>query len=164
MGGWIGVDLDGTLAQYDGWKDGAVGEPIPMMLARVKQWLEQGIEVRIVTARVSLLRGLSEQVAYERMKDIKRQRELIDAWCEKHVGQRLKVTNEKDFAMVMLWDDRCVQIECNTGRAVGTHERALADALEQVLSYWHLDAIDAECQAIWRSCHQTLQAAREAGV
>ena len=39
--GWIGVDLDGTLAHYDGWKGiEHVGPPIPAMLARVKYWLE----------------------------------------------------------------------------------------------------------------------------
>ncbi len=28
--GWIGVDFDGTLATYDGWKGPSVlGEPIP---------------------------------------------------------------------------------------------------------------------------------------
>ena len=30
-----------------------VGEPIPLMLERVKKWLSEGIEVRIVTARVA---------------------------------------------------------------------------------------------------------------
>lgn len=50
---WIGVDLDGTLAYYDGWKgEHHIGDPIPEMLDRVKGWLEQGYEVRIVTARV----------------------------------------------------------------------------------------------------------------
>jgi FMN phosphatase YigB (HAD superfamily) len=116
MRGWIGVDLDGTLAHYDGWKDGAVGPPIPLMQARVKEWLAAGVEVRIVTARVSVPQGLGQEAAYERMKDIKRQRELIGAWCEEHLGQRLAVTNQKDFAMIELWDDRCVQVEANTGR------------------------------------------------
>lgn len=33
MSGWIGVDLDGMLAYYDGWSNGTIGEPIPLMLA-----------------------------------------------------------------------------------------------------------------------------------
>ena len=46
--GWIGVDLDGTLAEYHGWKGSEhIGSPLPAMLARVKTWLEQGIEVRV---------------------------------------------------------------------------------------------------------------------
>ncbi len=54
MNGWIGVDLDGTLAQYDGWKGpDNIGDPIPLMVGRVKEWLEAGHEVRVFTARVS---------------------------------------------------------------------------------------------------------------
>ena len=34
---WIGVDLDGTLARYDGWRGlDRIGEPVPVMLARVR--------------------------------------------------------------------------------------------------------------------------------
>lgn len=39
--GWIGVDLDGTLALYKGWSGGTIGEPVPLMAARVKDWLER---------------------------------------------------------------------------------------------------------------------------
>ncbi len=54
MNGWIGVDLDGTLARYDGWVGVMhVGDPVPAMLDRVQRWLEQGLDVRIFTARVS---------------------------------------------------------------------------------------------------------------
>lgn len=99
--GWIGVDLDGTLAYYDGWQyGGAIGEPVPLMLLRVKKWLKEGKEVRIVTARAD--------------KDYYVQ--LIYAWCEKHLGTRLAVTNTKDFQMIELWDDRCVQVIRNTGK------------------------------------------------
>ena len=54
--GWIGVDLDGTLAEdngYDGPTD--IGPPVPGMVERVKEWLAKGREVRVVTARVSPL-------------------------------------------------------------------------------------------------------------
>ncbi len=52
MSGWIGVDLDGTLAHYDGWAGPeSIGEPIPLMMARVREWLALGREVRIFTAR-----------------------------------------------------------------------------------------------------------------
>ena len=51
--GWIGVDLDGTLAEYNGWQGPAnIGAPIPAMVERVKAWLEEGRDVRIFTARV----------------------------------------------------------------------------------------------------------------
>ena len=41
--GWIGVDLDGTLAHYEGWKGiEHIGAPVPAMLERVKNWLAEG--------------------------------------------------------------------------------------------------------------------------
>ena len=50
--GWIGVDLDGTLAHYNGWVDEThIGEPIQGMADRVRGWLADGIDVRIFTAR-----------------------------------------------------------------------------------------------------------------
>jgi hypothetical protein len=98
--GWIGVDLDGTLAHYDVWRgEDHIGAPIPAMVDRVKQWLEEGLNVRIFTARVGA-----------------HQREVIAAWCRKHLGRELPVTATKDFSMIALWDDRCVQVETNTGR------------------------------------------------
>lgn len=51
--GWIGVDLDGTLAHYDGGVGvDHIGPPVPAMLTRVKQWLAEGRAVKIFTARV----------------------------------------------------------------------------------------------------------------
>ena len=41
-GGWIGVDLDGTLAEYQGYYAGAIGAPIRPMLVRVQEWLAAG--------------------------------------------------------------------------------------------------------------------------
>lgn len=100
MTGWIGVDLDGTLAHYEGWKGADhIGDPIPEMLKRVTAWLALGIEVRIFTARASI----AEQVP------------PIHAWCLKHVGMVLPVTNVKDFGMVELWDDRAVRVVPNLG-------------------------------------------------
>lgn len=48
MNGWIGVDLDGTLARYDGWVGIThISDPVPAMQDRVVRWLDQGIDVRI---------------------------------------------------------------------------------------------------------------------
>lgn len=103
--GWIGVDLDGTLAHYEGWRgDDLIGNPVPKMLLRVHRWLAAGKEVRIMTARVS-----------PEKNDVQRARRIIEAWCEEHVGQVLPITHEKDFKMIELWDDRCVQVIPNTG-------------------------------------------------
>lgn len=107
--GWIGVDLDGTLAHYDGWQGIAhVGEPVPAMQARVKAWLAAGVDVRIVTARVAQCEPGVVRV--------------IEDWCEMHLGQRLRVTCQKDFGMVELWDDRAVQVIPNTGQRADNAE------------------------------------------
>ncbi len=109
---WIGVDLDGTLAHYEGFIDAThIGEPVPEMLKRVKWWLSEGIEVRIVTARAAKENNpWPEQVAPAI--------EAIEAWCLKHVGRVLPITASKDYAMIELWDDRAVRVEKNTGRRI----------------------------------------------
>lgn len=100
MSGWIGVDLDGTLAHYAGWAGpDHIGEPVIPMLNRVKNWLANGVEVRIFTARAFV----PEQIP------------PVQEWCLKHIGIALPVTNIKDFGMVELWDDRCVRVIPNTG-------------------------------------------------
>ncbi|MGH8910023.1 MAG: hypothetical protein ACRD0K_26895 [Egibacteraceae bacterium] len=110
-GGWLGVDLDGTLAEYHGWVDSwHIGPPVPAMLARVKAWLEKGYDVRIVTARVSF-QGLIESWGY----DASEVRAAITRWLIEHVGRSLPITHEKDMAMIELWDDRAVQVIPNTG-------------------------------------------------
>lgn len=111
MAGWIGVDLDGTLARYGGWVDEHhIGEPMPLMVERVKAWLANGIEVRIFTARVAMAEGNRATSTVEAIT------ESIQRWCREHIGQTLDVTCSKDYGMVELWDDRCVQVISNTGR------------------------------------------------
>jgi hypothetical protein len=104
--GWIGVDLDGTLAHYAEWTDGHIGEPIPAMVDRVKAKMDEGVHVRIFTARV----GGSDQL------ENGRQRKLIWAWCRANLGVVLPVTATKDYNMIELWDDRCKQVIPNTGK------------------------------------------------
>lgn len=109
---WIGVDLDRTLAHYDRWRGVAhVGEPIPLMAARVRRWLAEGVEVRIFTARVSgpnVERG-------ECFRDVEEARRVIQDWTERHFGVRLAVTCVKDHDLLELWDDRAVGVVPNTG-------------------------------------------------
>ena len=98
---WIGVDLDGTLAEYNDWIDlSHIGKPIPLMVERVKGWVVEGKKVKIFTARVT--HG-HEAVRY------------IHEWLKTQGLPELEVTNIKDFDMVELWDDRCVSVETNTG-------------------------------------------------
>lgn len=99
--GWIGVDLDGTLAHYDHWRgDFHIGSPIPTMVARIKGWLSAGLDVRVFTARAN---DGPEAIS------------LIEDWCYKHLGCTLPVTATKDRMMIELWDDRAIQVVPNSG-------------------------------------------------
>lgn len=128
---WIGVDLDGTLAKHDMHGDGTwdgreIGPPVPAMVARVKEWLAAGRNVRICTARVSSLHPEAER------EDT---RVRIEAWCERHLGVALPVTAEKDYFMVELWDDRAVGVLRDTGTEMtdlayaGGYDQGRLDAL-----------------------------------
>lgn len=126
--GWVGFDLDGTIAKYNGWiHETHIGEPVPAMVKKVQEYLTAGVEVRIFTARVaesdSNLDGSVHRVFAVRT--------AIESWCEKHIGQKLAVTNKKDFSMICLYDDRAFQVEANTGKIVG-EPSAIDDAIEIV--------------------------------
>lgn len=101
--GWIGVDLDGTLAYYEPKQFPEIGPPIPLMLERVKGWLAEGKDVRIMTARVA------------EEKDSYWQERRIQDWCLEYLGIFLPVTATKDMDMIELWDDRAVGVVMNTG-------------------------------------------------
>lgn len=125
--GWIGVDLDGTLAYYEGWNNGVIGAPIKPMVDRVKGWIDKGYEVRIVTARVSPLiykviqesmGETSPTISDEEGLAIHKQMEDIHNWCIEVFGKVLQITCIKDFEMICLYDDRCRQVEFNTGRII----------------------------------------------
>ncbi len=105
--GWIGVDLDGTLAEYhSGGKYDAtvIGKPIPAMVNRVKAALRQGYNVTVLTARMVGYGGESKVA------------EAIRQWTLKHIGTALEATCIKDPGMIELWDDRAVGVESNTGK------------------------------------------------
>lgn len=119
---WIGVDFDGTLAHYEGWiAEDHLGEPVPKMVERVKDWLADGRKVKVFTARVGCSGLISGPGLLDDERFANNQRLMIEDWCEKHIGQRLEVTATKDFCMIELWDDRAVAIETNTGE-IRTHE------------------------------------------
>ena len=106
MSGWIGFDLDGTLAKHGSWQGpNHIGEPIPEMIERVRGYLRRRIEVRIVTARAST--GDPATIA------------AIEHWCISCIGQVLPITCSKDYQMLCLFDDRAIAVETNTGRILG---------------------------------------------
>jgi hypothetical protein len=106
--GWVGVDLDGTLAEYHGWVAAdQIGPPILAMTERVKEWLGSGRDVRIFTARGSL-NDQDEAIAFP----------AIERWCEEHLGMILPITNVKDIHMIELYDDRAHRVVRNKGVAL----------------------------------------------
>jgi phosphoribosylamine--glycine ligase len=102
--GWIGVDLDATLAEYGGWSD-EIGEPIRKMVERVKRWIYEGKEVRILTARGTV--GSMNEKYTQLVK--------IYDWIREHIGSPIEVTCQKDPKMIRLYDDRVVKVEANEG-------------------------------------------------
>lgn len=99
----IAVDLDGTLAYYDGWRGiEHIGAPIPEMVERIERWLSAGIEVRIFTARAHEAAAIAP----------------IREWLVQHLGRLLPITNVKAPDMTEFWDDRAVSVHKNTGRAM----------------------------------------------
>ena len=98
---FIAVDLDGTLARYDKWVGwGHIGEPIPAMVERVKEWLREGHAVIIFTSRATDAQNVP----------------TITDWCEQHIGVALPVTSIKHRYFSEFWDDRAISVEKNTGR------------------------------------------------
>jgi hypothetical protein len=98
--GWIGVDLDGTLATQSPTQEHfKIGPPVPHMLLRVQHWLRTGRTVKIFTARANDPFEVSK----------------IHEWCEQHGLPPLEVTCKKDHAMIAIWDDRAVGVVPNLG-------------------------------------------------
>lgn len=113
VGRWIGVDFDGTLSVDRFGRDDPyeLGEPIPGMVARVKEWIARGYEVRLFTARMC---DYSHTVGC--IRDVGKMRALLRDWCLRHIGQELECTNVKDGKMEALWDDRAVRVVRDTGQ------------------------------------------------
>lgn len=119
---WIGVDFDGTLAHYDGWKSPYdFGAPIEPMVQLVRNIINGGViingetihYVKIFTARMSetsLAKRLKIQTA-------------IGDWTRLHIGKRLPATAVKDFDCVEIWDDRARRVLKNRGIFADTADR-----------------------------------------
>nr|WP_319491226.1 hypothetical protein [uncultured Desulfobacter sp.] len=98
---WYGVDLDGTLAV---WNDNStldrIGAPIHVMVDMVRSMVDNGIRVKIFTARACDPAQIPK----------------IRAWMARHGLPDLEITNVKDYHMERLYDDRAIRVERNTGR------------------------------------------------
>jgi hypothetical protein len=97
----IAVDLDGTLAEYHGWKGcNHIGDIVPAMKNKVDMAIDAGCGITIFTARAS------EQKAIKPIQD----------WCLKHFGVIFPITNIKHKMFSEFWDDRAKGVVMNTGK------------------------------------------------
>jgi hypothetical protein len=111
--GWVGVDLDGTLAHDSGWKGPEhIGPPIAEMLERVRNWINEGRRVKIFTARACQPQFIPP----------------IREWLRTNNLPELEITCTKDFAMIECWDDRAVEVVSNTGRPANPLRRLVPAA------------------------------------
>ena len=100
-GPWYGVDLDGTLAVWNETSTlDRIGGPIPAMVDLVRRMVDNGIRVKIFTARACDPAQMPK----------------IRAWMSQNGLPDLEITNVKDYYMERLYDDRAIRVERNTGR------------------------------------------------
>lgn len=156
---WIGFDLDGTLAKYDGWKGiDNIGEPVKPMVDLIKKLHDEGKVVKILTARVAprirddgtvgedfvkmtflemnkflnYPKTPDELVGHEGSVISASARFFIRNWCQKHLGFVPEITHEKDQLMTDLYDDRVKQVVTNEGTLVEDDANAMVDAMVRV--------------------------------
>lgn len=100
----IAVDLDGTLAHYDGWKGiEHIGPVIPEVANAMKRAQKEGADVWIFTARVSDPVDAEEAGKY------------IEEWLKANNFQYEGITAVKHKFFSEFWDDRAIQVIKNEG-------------------------------------------------
>ena len=104
---WLAVDLDGTLAVYDGWKgEDNIGDLVLPIAEGIKQRVNDGWKVAIFTARVS---GQPAEAAYAEG--------IIWRWLDDNcMSQYISgITAVKGKHFIEFWDDRAFAVEKNKG-------------------------------------------------
>ena len=100
----IAVDLDGTLAQYDGWKGiDHIGPVIPEVANAMEQAQAEGAEVHLFTSRVSDPEDAAEA------------HQVISKWAEANHFNFASITAVKHKFFTEFWDDRAIQVIKNQG-------------------------------------------------
>ena len=103
----IAVDLDGTLAHYDGWKGiGHIGCVIPEVANAMERAQDEGAEVHLFTARVSDPEDAAEAHA------------VISKWAAANHFNFASITAVKHKFFTEFWDDRAIQVIKNSGMFV----------------------------------------------
>ena len=100
----IAVDLDGTLAQYDGWKGiEHIGPVIPEVANAMERAQAEGADVHLFTARVSDPEDAAEA------------HQVISKWAEANHFNFASITAVKHKFFTEFWDDRAIQVIKNEG-------------------------------------------------
>lgn len=103
----IAVDLDGTLAHYDGWKGiEHIGPVVPEVANAMERAQKEGADVWIFTARVSDPVDAEEAGKY------------IEEWLKANNFQYEGITAVKHKFFTEFWDDRAIQVIKNEGMFV----------------------------------------------
>lgn len=103
----IAVDLDGTLAHYDGWKGiEHIGPVVPEVANAIERAQKEGADVWIFTARVSDPVDAEEAGKY------------IEEWLKANNFQYEGITAVKHKFFTEFWDDRAIQVIKNKGMFV----------------------------------------------
>lgn len=104
---WLAVDLDGTLAAYNGWSgEDHIGDIVLPIAEGIKQRVRDGWKVAIFTARLS---GNPDEAAHAER--------VIWQWVEKHKmsGYIVGITATKHKHFREFWDDRAIAVIKNQG-------------------------------------------------
>lgn len=136
---YIAFDLDGTLAFHGEGDDiDTIGAPIPAMVELAKRFLTDGIEVRIITARVA-----------PEYTDNAEQRAMIQAWCLEHLGEVVPVQAHKCGRMERLYDDRAYGVVRNEGQLQTDRYQALGELVgeSRIRSYDRTNGIESDAFA-----------------
>ena len=114
--GWVGVDLDRTLAvgiEHQGQFDPLeIGPPVPRMVARVKRWLKVGHPGDATHERTKDIRIFTARVVDDNEGHATK---IIQEWTMRYIGQLLPVQSNKDQHMVAFYDDKARRVEPDTG-------------------------------------------------
>jgi hypothetical protein len=104
---------------------------------RIMEWLRQGQEVRIFTARVPLPQDeAAEQTCYKTGQKFTgvMMKHAIASECEKIFGVRLRVQCYKDLHTIEIWDDRAIGVVANLG--ITLVDEAIAEKVAKEGKAW----------------------------
>ena len=118
----ICFDFDGVLSSYDGWKDGAIGEPILNGVKLAKLCHEAGYKIVINTCRTHPQHGAGNQ---------REQFLAIKKWLyDNKVSYDWVEMKGKPIADVYI-DDRGMYFDQDLGKTMKTYDKYMFDMIQE---------------------------------